>query len=155
MESEELHALNRRYVAASSAADGTYYRWAKRSGVTLHTLDLLYALDDGLPHSQKQICQDWLIPKTSLNTVVRSCREAGLLTTEPMPGSPRQLQLCLTPAGMAYARRTLEELYALENQAMAETVEHFGPAFVEAVELYCSRFRAALENNLKKDDNSP
>ena len=142
---EELHQLNRRFIAAINAADGVYYAWARQSGVTPHTLDLLYALDDGLPHSQKQICEEWGIPKTTINTVVKACRAAGYITLEPMPDQPRQRQLCLTPAGLAYAKKALEELYILENQAMAAAVERFGPAFVDAVELYCARFREVVD----------
>ena len=153
---QELHQLNRRIVAATSAADGAYYRWAVRSGVTPHTLDLLYALDDGQPHSQKQICEEWAIPKTTVNTVVRSCREAGYITLETMPDQPRQRQLCLTPAGMAYAREALAELYVLENQAMAAAVKKYGPLFVDALELYCASFREALAANLsEKEENDP
>lgn len=152
---QELHQLNRRIVAATSAADGAYYRWAVRSGVTHHTLDLLYALDDGLPHSQKQICEEWAIPKTTVNTVVKACRAAGYITLEPMPDQPRQRQLCLTEAGMVYAKKAMKELYAIENQAMAAAVERFGPAFVDAVEFYCARFQAAVEANLsKKEENN-
>ena len=147
-----LHELNRRFVAASSAADGAYYRWAVRSGVTPHTLDLLYALDDGLPHSQKQICEEWAIPKTTLNTVVKACREAGYLTLEPTPDCPRQQQLCLTPAGLSYAREALAELYVLENQAMAAVVERYGTAFLDAMELYCGSFRAAIEAHLTEKE---
>ena len=145
---QELHQLNRRIVAATSAADGAYYRWAVRSGVTHHTLDLLYALDDGQPHSQKQICEEWAIPKTTVNTVVRSCREAGYITLEPMPDQPRQRQLCLTPAGTAYAREALAELYVLENQAMAAVVKKYGPSFVAAMALYSASCRAAWAENL-------
>ena len=124
---DELHQLNRWLIAATSAADGAYYRWAVQSGVTPHTLDLLYALDDGLPHSQKQICEEWAIPKTTINTVVKACQTAGYITLAPMPDQPRQRQLCLTPAGLAYARQTLEELYIMENQAMAAAAARFGP----------------------------
>lgn len=153
---EDLHRLNRRFVAAASVADGAYYRWAVRSGVTLHTLDLLYALDDGLPHSQKQICEEWGIPKTSINTVVKDCQAAGYLTLEPMPGQPRQRQLCLTEAGLAYARRAMRELYAIEERAMAAAVERFGPGFVDAVEFFCARFQEAVDENLsKKEENDP
>lgn len=151
---DKLRELSRRYIAASSAADGAYYRWAKHSGITMHTLDLLYALDDGLPHSQKQICEEWLIPKTSINTVVTACREAGYLTLEPMPGRLRQRQLCLTEAGRTYAREALEELYAAEDQSMAETVARFGPEFLDAIEFWCARFRSVLDENLsEKEEN--
>ena len=152
---EDIRTLNRRYVAAASAADGAYYRWAKHSNVTWHTLDLLYALDDGLPHSQKQICEDWLIPKTTINTVVKGCKEAGFITMQPMPDHPREQQLCLTEAGRAHAKETLEELYAAENTAMRETAARFGTSFVDAVECYCAAFRTAIENNLsKKEENN-
>ena len=151
---DDLRTLSRRYVAAASAADGAYYRWARHSGVTMHTLDLLYALDDGLPHSQKQVCEEWLIPKTSINTVVRACREEGYITLEPMPDQPRQRQLCLTEAGRAYAREALEALYAAEEQAMAAAVERFGAEFVDAVEFFSARFGAAIAGNLKEESNS-
>ena len=151
MEKEEIHALNRRLIAASSAADGAYYRWARRSRLTLNTLDLLYALDDGLPHSQKQICEVWGIPKTTVNTVVKSCREAGWITLEPMPGHPRQQQLCLTEAGRACAREALEDLYAAENAAMSEAAARFGPGFVDAMEFFSARFADAINNNVLKE----
>lgn len=45
-----------------------------------NTLALLYALDDGLPHSQKQVCEDWLIPKTTINTITRELVEQSYVT---------------------------------------------------------------------------
>ena len=156
---QELHRLNRRIVAATSASDGAYYRWARRSGVTLHTLDLLYALDDGTPRSQKQICEEWGLPKTTVNTVVKACQEAGYLTLEVMPGQPRERRICLTAAGMAYAREVLEDLYAAENAAMGETIERFGPAFVDAAAFFFARFQAAIDASLsekpEKEDTEP
>ena len=151
---EDFRSLSRRFVTACNVADWAYYRWARRSGVTEHTLSLLYALDDGQPHSQKQICEAWAIPKTTVNTVVKACRAAGYITLEPMPDRPRQRQLCLTPAGMAYAKKAMKELYVIENQAMSAAVDRFGPEFVDAVEYYCARFRAAMEANLsEKEEN--
>ena len=48
---DQYRAWSRQLLASCNAADGAYYRWAKRSHVTWHVLALLYALDDGLPHS--------------------------------------------------------------------------------------------------------
>lgn len=152
---EDLHTLNRRLIAASSAADGAYYRWARKSNVTWSTLDLLYALDGGQPLSQKQICEEWGIPKTTVNTTVKACQAAGYITLQPLPDHPRQQQLCLTGAGRAYAREALEELYAAENAAMARAVERYGAEFVEAAEFFFACFRAAIDENLsEKEDTS-
>lgn len=154
---DDYRALSRRLLAASSAADGAYYRRAKRSRVTWHVLDLLYALDDGLPHSQKQICETWGFPKTSVNTAVKACRAAGYVTLESMPDQPRQLRICLTEAGRACARETLGDLCAAEDQAMEETVARFGPSFVEAAEFFFARFRETIDANLseREEDHSP
>lgn len=153
---EGSRQLNRRLAAAFSASDGAYYRWARSTNITLHTLDLLYALEDGLPHSQKQICEEWLIPKTTINTVVKACRDAGYVTLAPMPGHPRQQQICLTETGRTYAREALEDLHAAEDEAMAEAVERFGPEFVAAAEFFAARFRAAIDAQLaeKEENNS-
>ena len=136
---------NRRLVAALNIADGTYYRWARRSGITWHTLSLLYALDDGQPHSQKQICEEWLIPKTTINTVVKTCQEAGYITLQAMPDQPRQRQICLTEAGRAHARQVLESLYQVEDRAMEATLRRFPESFVPAMAYYAAQMKAAFE----------
>ena len=148
---EDCRTLCRRLLAASSAADGAYYRWAKRARLTWHTLDLLYALEDGERHSQKQICQAWGFPKTTINTAVKSCQAAGYITLEAMPDQPRQRQICLTEAGRACAGEALRDLCAAEDQAMAETVARFGPSFVEAAEFFFSRFQRAIDANLSEE----
>lgn len=151
---EDYRTLCRRLLAADSASDGAYYRWAKHSRVTGHTLDLLYVLDDGQPHSQKQICQEWGYPKTTINTAVKSCQAAGYITLEAMPGQPRQRQICLTAAGRTYAGEALRSLCEAEDLAMEETVARFGPGFVEAAEFFFSRFREAIDVSLsEKEEN--
>ena len=47
--------LVRRLGMAAVRMDGAYYMCAKKFGVKENMLDLLYALDDGAPHTQKQI----------------------------------------------------------------------------------------------------
>lgn len=145
---EENRDLIRRLAVAFNIADGAYYRLARASGVSWHTLSLLYALDDGQPHSQKQICQEWLIPKTTINTVVKSCEKAGYVTLRAMPGRTRQRQICLTEAGRDYARKTLDGMYRAETAAMAGTLERFSPEFVSALERFAEELRlAAGETN--------
>lgn len=151
----DLRRLNRRIISASSLMDGAYYRWARQASVTAHTLDLLYCLDDGQSHSQKQICEEWGFPKTTVNTIVTALREAGYVTLESMPDQPRQRQICLTGSGSAYARDALEELYAMEDQALSDALERFGPEFIDALEFLSVRFKAVIDQNfLKKEENA-
>lgn len=61
----------RRIAIAINSMDAAYEMISRKIGVKENTMILLYALDDGRPHTQKEICEEWLIPKTTLNTIVR------------------------------------------------------------------------------------
>lgn len=108
----------RRIMVAVNEIDGACALLSKKIGIKENTLTLFYVLGDGLPHSQKEICEEWLLPKTTLNTIVRECVEAGYLTLSAADGS-REKTLCLTPSGNAYAARILGEIYRLEDRAAA------------------------------------
>ena len=72
---EEIRSI----MLSTNKIDGVYYLLSRRMGLKANTLALLYALDDGKVHSQKQICEEWLIPKTTLNTIVRECVAEGYI----------------------------------------------------------------------------
>ncbi len=78
---------------------------------------LLYALDDGAPHSQKQICQEWGLPKTTLNTTLKQAEAKGVSDPRPHRGEAAERQICLTAAGQAYARQVLRPIYGAEDAA--------------------------------------
>ena len=104
---EDPSVLARRLILAATRMDGAYYYFARHSGVPENQLALFYALSDGKPHSQKEICEDWLIPKTTIN---------------------------LTEAGRAYAQKTVSALCAAERAAAEQVVAKHGAGFVAAME---------------------
>ena len=69
-----------------------------------NVLALLYALDDGQPHTQAEIARDWQIPKTTVNTNIKELKAAGYVAFLPSQAG-REKALVLTEAGRAYARR--------------------------------------------------
>ena len=58
-------------MVAINRVDGIWYLLARKSGMKVNTISLLFALDDGKAHTQKQICEEWIIPRTTINTVVK------------------------------------------------------------------------------------
>ena len=129
---EDPSVLARRLILAATRMDGAYYYFARHSGVPENQLALFYALSDGKPHSQKEICEDWLIPKTTINTVVKEQVAAGHLTLRA--GEGREKIICLTEAGRAYARESVSALCAAERAAAGQVVARHGADFVAAVE---------------------
>ena len=129
---EDPSVLARRLILAATRMDGAYYYFARHSGVPENQLALFYALSDGKPHSQKEICEDWLIPKTTINTVVKEQVAAGHLTLRA--GEGREKIICLTDAGRAYAEKAISALCAAERAAAERTIAKHGAGFVAAVE---------------------
>lgn len=145
---EDLRSYIRRMVIAWNQMDEIYYRAAKAVGTKDNLLVLLYALDDGAAHTQKQICDQWLMPKTTLNTVVRECVAAGYIQLER---HSREKTIRLTEPGRAYAKGLLEPLYAAEERAMA-TVLAETPEFVALLEQYAGAFRTEFDHIFKQGE---
>ena len=118
----------RRLTTALFKIDEVYFANAQKNATKESELCLMYALDDGGPHSQRQIAEEWLIPKTTLNTIVKQWEREGLLTLSSMPGKRREMRVSLTEAGRACAKRSL----ARDSDEFVEAVEFFGQALKDA-----------------------
>lgn len=125
---EDYREQLRLLTAAMNRVDGLYYQAARKLGIKDNTLALLYALDDGNFHSQKQICEEWLIPKTTINTIVRELEGQGYLVLE-VEEHTREKTIRLTPEGKVYAGKVLKKVYEMEEWAMRDMKENHSPNF--------------------------
>ena len=128
----------RRLMVAINRVDGIWYLLARKSGMKVNTISLLFALDDGKAHTQKQICEDWIIPRTTINTVVKEC-------VEQIDRSKEKL-VRLTEKGMQYTQQVLELFYRSENEAMRRTLEIHSPDFIDSLTSYAD----FLQEEIKK-----
>ncbi len=127
-----------RLTDAINKIDGAYYFCAKHMGIKENTLALLFALDDGRPHSQTQISKEWLIPKTTVNTVVKELAGKGYVTL--VSGEhPREKNIVLTAPGRAYADQVMGEIKQAERQALERTLQDYPPEFIDAIECFAGR----------------
>ena len=134
----------RRYYALWHAFDHTYEAWAKARGLSLNELTVLEVLCESTGDcTQKKICEEWLLPKQTVNMILKGFVEKGYVTLRPMERDKRSKALCLTAAGRAYADAVLSELQEMELYAakrmglarmrrMNEICEEFLPLFKEA-----------------------
>lgn len=136
----------RRIGKAACALGGAYWNISKISGLKENLFWLLYVLDDDEFHTQKQICDDWLLPKTTINTLIKECEAAGYITLQAIPGRKRELQICLTDSGREYAKQALRHVYEIENEALSAALEKCSPAFIKDFELYANELQSAFEN---------
>ena len=126
--------------------DEIYYHAAKELGVTENMLALLYALNDGAVHTQKQISRDWLIPKTTINTLVQECVAEGYIQMEQRA---REKELRLTPQGKRCAENLLRPLYAAERAAL----DAAPPELYRVLEDYALRLQSEFDRQIQEGED--
>lgn len=133
---DRLEELLHRFTMATCNIDECYYANGRRLGIKQSELYLMYALAHDETRSQKQIIEEWMIPKTTLNTITKQWEAAGYITLQPIPGKRREMQLCLTPAGREYIDRCLAPVSRAEQAAMQQTLARFPADFIDALEYF-------------------
>ena len=100
--------------------DGAYEDYGKRCNVgSPNLLWILYALNDGARHSQKQICDDWAIPRSTANTIIKDLESKNYVALSQIKGERRELLVSLTARGKEYADGILGDLYEREREIFA------------------------------------
>lgn len=112
--------------------DELYAAAAKRRGLSFHTLITLYALDQDEGSTQSQLAKTWMIPKQTLNTVIKELERQGYVSLRTGKDQKEKL-VFFTSEGRDFAADGLRELYAMEDGAVAAV----GP----------ERFREMVEAN--------
>jgi len=97
--------------------DSFYDEFAKKSNVSSALLWVLYALNDGKPHTQIEISNDWELPKTTVNTVIKDIQKEGYVELVPIKGKRREMSIVLTESGKKFADNVLSDLYKKEAEA--------------------------------------
>ncbi len=101
--------------------DGVYEGYGKNCNLgSPNLLWILYALNDGERHSQKQICEDWDIPRSTANTIIKDLEGKKYIMLSQIKGERRELLVSLTESGKEYADRILSDLYRREREIYSE-----------------------------------
>ena len=96
--------------------DGFYREFAKRLDVKENLLWILYALNDDNEHSQKEICDNWDLPRSTVNTIMKELEAGGYVELLQIKGEKRELLVKLTDKGKEYSTFLLKDLYNIEKR---------------------------------------
>ena len=118
--------------------DGFYAEYAKRCNVKENLLWILYALNDDEQHSQKEICDSWDLPRSTVNTIMKELETGGYIAFSQIKGEKRELKVSLTDAGRRYAEELLADLYRIEKRVFDTLTEYDLPSELATIcdELY-------------------
>lgn len=113
----------------TAALDQSFIDYAKMQSVIFSELQVLYSLYTNEKCTQKQICDEWSLPKQTVNTICKAFMQKGLIQFITHTGDQREKWLALTHAGEQYAMPIISPLLDLEYA----TEQHFGIARLHAL----------------------
>ena len=135
------------YYAVWLGIDRAYEEWASARHITSHTLFVLYGVWQNNGHStQKQICDQWCMPKQTVHTILKSLQERGILEIRPLPTDRRNKEIRFTSSGREFADQILGELFSLEETVMVQ----MGKAQCEQMIKSGHLFLELFQKNMKK-----
>lgn len=126
--------------------DNTYEKYGAKETINApNLLWILYALNDGNEHSQRQICDDWAIPRSTANTIIKDLEKRGYIVLNAIQGKRRELSISLTGTGQEYANKLLERLYEKEKE-IYKTLKD-ADAFINELESFAIKLEMINDEN--------
>ena len=118
-----MEQLNR-YYSVWQEYNYVYEEWAKSHGMSVNSLLVLSAIHEGGNDcTQRKISQRWMIPKQTINMILKELEQKGLVELLPMQEDKRNKLIQFTPAGDEYADGIISklrkaELYVIEEMGI-------------------------------------
>lgn len=101
-----------------------YHRLARACGLPDCAFWLLYTLrSEEAPLTQTQLSEQLSLPKQTVNSALKKLVEEGVLRLEAADGNLKNKRVCLTEAGEAFLRRTVDRVFGVESAAAARLTE--------------------------------
>ncbi len=122
-----------------------YLEWSKANGVSHNEtiiLTSLYCNPKG--YSQKEICDAFLLPKQTVNTIVRELEKCGYVKGVPESADKRKKSLLLTSDGYAHAKNVVPKLRALEETVFKKMGKDGSERLLNSMEEFVRFFREGL-----------
>lgn len=103
-------------MIAINKIDEAYYKVLRTLGIKDNAFVLFYAIADGKSYSQKRICDEWSIPRTTLNTIVQKYIEKEYIHL--VSTGHKEKEIVLTDTGKSFAEKFLTPIFIAEEKAI-------------------------------------
>ena len=130
---------------------GFYARWAALHRLNYHEMLVLYTINESGFCTQKQLCDDYLLPRQTIHNVISRMRRASLLCVSPEHSRGREKAFVLTEDGRQYAAPLMQDLNAVENTAIKALGTDNLKQLAELLNSYRDALRTALQSKEQGD----
>nr|WP_260337754.1 helix-turn-helix domain-containing protein [Pasteurella testudinis] len=136
-----------RYYSLWRESNHLYEEWSKLQGLSFNSVMVLYFIRENTEHcTQKMISQKWLIPKQTVNMILKDLEKRGFILLVPLPSDKRNKHIQFTRAGEEYAESIVSELRKKELFAMERIGIERIKAFNDCLAQYIALFNSGEKN---------
>lgn len=135
--------------SAISRTRGFYFTAAKRMNINYNELLILYLLHETDACTQKQIREDYALPKQTVNNIVSDLLKKKYITATADEKDKREKKIELTESGIKYAEQYLIPLLEIEQNIVAKMGNEKLQELIDAANLYGSILQMELEKRLQ------
>ena len=124
-----------------------YEDWAKKRGISyFELLTSLSVREAQTPCTQKDICDQWILPKQTVNSVLANLVKRGWVRLSPSPKDRRNKEILLTGEGKIAAAKIAGDLQEKENAVWLKLGKKRADEMLENTAIYNQFFKE--ENGL-------
>lgn len=98
-----------------SKIDGLYHKWSLQNGSNSCIEQTLYAIYMESEMTQKEICENYQLPRQTVNNTIKWLEHNGYVQLMPLENDKRWKKIALTDSGSEYIERELSQLIELDS----------------------------------------
>lgn len=126
--------------------DELYHEVAKALGLSDCSFWILYSLrEENRALTQSEICYALYQPKQTVNSALKKLERSGYIVLEEMKDR-RSKQVHLTKKGRELAEQTVDQVIALEQEALSEMTETEQGMFIRLFYKYTQLLKRSMKN---------
>lgn len=122
-----------------------YAEWAKQHNISYNTMLTLFYIKLHKPCTQKQISEEWLIPKQTVNTVIKDLEKKGYVNISQGRNQKEKL-ISFTEEGIKETDKIFKDLTDLESHILEKIGEKNCEIIINSMKL----FEETFEKEVKK-----
>ena len=127
------------------SCNALYEKWAKRQGITVNTLFVIYTVNAYQETcNQRLICEKLMLPKQTVNTILEALTRKGIVEKKADQSDKRNKRIAFTKTGADYAGQLLKSLSAFEEKALGTMTQEEREAFTRTSQIMLARLEEAL-----------
>ena len=126
---ETMKKLNSLY----KEVDAAYMRIAAENGLSFNALMMLYLVQEDEKLTQKKVCGELYLPKSSVHSILADLRKRGLLMLTG-GDNKKEKYIIASPEGQTLIRKIVEETDRIESGALLAVSEREMTGFLKTAD---------------------